>query len=93
MLDKIKLMYKSAMVSLVHQDKISQTLLTIIALKQGDLLSRIIFNIYINDLPGRLHEDSPSSDTINDILYLDGTKKTFYYLQITKQFLHCQKED
>ena len=41
----IKSMYKSPKVSLIHQDKISQTFLTNIGLKQGDVLSMILFNI------------------------------------------------
>ena len=73
-LDIIKSIYKSLKVSLIHQDEISQTFFTTINLKQGDALSTILFNIYINDLPGRLLEDSRSSDTINDIPYLDDTK-------------------
>ena len=67
-------MYKSPKVSLIHQDKISQTFLKTISLKQGDVLSTILFNIFINDLPWRLLENSRSSDTINDIPYLDDTK-------------------
>ena len=67
-------MYKSPKVSLIHQDKISQTFLTTIGLKQGDVLSTTLFNIYINDLPRRLLENSRSPDTTNDIPYLDDTK-------------------
>ena len=73
-LDIIKSMYKSPKVSLIHQDKISQTFLTTIGLKQGDVLCTTLFNIYINDLPRRLLENSRSPDTTNDILYLDDTK-------------------
>ena len=40
-------------------------------MKQGDVL---LFNIYINDLPRRLIEDSRFPDTISDIPYLDDTK-------------------
>ena len=65
-LDIIKSMY-------IRQDE-SQTFLITIGLKQGNGLSTILFNIYITDLPGRLLEDSQSSDTINDISYLDDTK-------------------
>ena len=67
-------MYKSPKVSLIHQDKISQTFLTTIGLKQGDVLCTTLFNIYINDLPRRLLENSQSPDTTNDIPYLDDTK-------------------
>ena len=73
-LDIIKSMYKSPKVSLIHQDKISQTFLTTIGLKQGDVLCTTLFNIYINDLPRRLLENSQSPDTTNDIPYLDDTK-------------------
>ena len=73
-LDMIKSMYKSPNVSLIHHDKISQTFLATIGLKQGDVPSTILFNIYINDLPRRLLEDSRSPDTIRDIPYLDDTK-------------------
>ena len=73
-LDIIKSICKSPKVSLIHQDKISQTFLTTISLKQGDVLSTILFNIYINDLPRRLLENSRSPDTTNDIPYLDDTK-------------------
>ena len=73
-LDIIKSMYKSPKVSLIHQDKISQTFLTTIGLKQGDVLCTTLFNIYINDLPRRLLENSRSPDTTNDIPYLDDTK-------------------
>ena len=67
-------MYKSSEASLIHQDKISQTFLTTIGQKQGDVHSTILFNIHINELPGQFLEDSRSSDNINDIQYLDDTK-------------------
>ena len=73
-LDIIKSMYKSPTVSLTHQDKISQTFLTTIGLKQGDVRSTILFNIYINDFPRRLLEDSRSPDIVGDIPYVDDTK-------------------
>ena len=73
-LDIIKLMYKSPKVSFIHQDKLSQTFLTTIGLKQGDVFSTILFNIYINDFPRRLLESNQSSDNINEIPYLDDTK-------------------
>ena len=73
-LDIIKSICKSPEVSLIHQDKISQTFLTTISLKQGDVLSTILLNIYINDLSRRLLENSRSPDTVNDLPYLDDTK-------------------
>ena len=74
MLDMTKSMYKSPKVSLIHQDKIRQTFLTTIGLKQGDMVSTILFNIYINDLPRQLLENSRSVDTIDGIPCLDDTK-------------------
>ena len=73
-LDLIESLCKWRKVSIIQQDKISQTFLTTISLKQGDVLSTILFNIYINDLPRRLLEDSRSPDTISDIPNLDDTK-------------------
>ena len=70
-LDIFKSMYRSLKVSLIRQDKIRLTFLTSIGLKQGDVLSTILFNININDLPKRLLEDSRSSDTIYDVPYPD----------------------
>ena len=70
-LDIINSIFKSQKVSLIHQDKISQTFLTTIGLKEGDVL---LFNIYINDLTRRLLKISWSPDTVNDIPYLDDTK-------------------
>ena len=52
-LDTIKSMYKSPKISLIHQDEISPTFLKTIDLKQGDVLSTILFNIYKTDLPVR----------------------------------------
>ena len=82
-LDIIKSMYKSPKVFLIHQDYISQNFLTTIDLKQGDVLSTILFNIYINDLPSRFLEDSRSSDTMNDIPYLDQSKISNLLSQMT----------
>ena len=67
-------MYKSPKISLIHQDEISPTFLKTIDLKQGDVLSTILFNIYKTDLPVRWLENSRSSDTIVDIPYLDDPK-------------------
>ena len=67
-------MYKFLKVSLIHQDEINQTFLTTIGLKQGDVLSTILFNIYINDLPRPLLGYSRSPDTIKDMPYLDDNK-------------------
>ena len=68
-------MFKSAKVSLIHLDKIrpSQTFPKSIGLKQGDVLSSILFNFYIN-LLGLLFEGSSFSDTINGTPILHDTK-------------------
>ena len=68
-------MFKSTKVSLIHLDKIrpSQTFPKNIGLKQGDVLSSILCNFYIN-LLGLLLEDSSFSDTINDTPLLHDPK-------------------
>ena len=43
---------------ILYAIKISQTFPTNTGLKQGDVLSTFLFNIYINHLPGELLEDS-----------------------------------
>ena len=68
-LDVIKSMCISPKVSLIHQNKISQIFLTTIGLKQGDVLSTILFKIDINNLSSLLLENSRSPDTINGIPY------------------------
>ena len=84
-------MYKSPKVYLIHEDKISQTFLTTIGLKQGDVLSTILFNIYINDLPRRLLEDSRSPDTASDISYLNNTKINNLLFADGLAIFHCQR--
>ena len=49
-LDVIKSMCKSPKVSLIQQNKISQIFPTTIGLKQGEVLSTILCNIYVNDM-------------------------------------------
>ena len=89
----IKSIYKSPKVSLIHQDKVSQTFLATIGLKQGDVLSTILLNIYINDLPRRLLEDSRSPDTASDIPYLDDTKIKNLLFADDLAILPLSKED
>ena len=84
-------MYKSPKVSLIHEDKISQIFLTTIGLKQGDVLGTTLFNIYINDLPRRLLENSRSPDTANDMPYLNDTKINNLLFPDDLVIFHCQR--
>ena len=65
-------MYKSPKVSHLHQDKINLTYPTSIGLKQDDVLSTILFSIYINDLPWRFYKSI--FRYYNEMPYLDDTK-------------------
>ena len=51
MLTLIASMYSTTEVSLIYQNYLTDSFPTNIGLKQGDLLSTIFFNLYINDLP------------------------------------------
>ena len=92
-LDIIKSMCKSPNIYLIHQDKISQTFVTTIVLKQGDVFITTLFNIYVNDLLGWLLENSRSWDTIDDIPYLDDTKINNLLLADDLAIFSQSKED
>ena len=51
MLQVIDSMYCCSKVSLLRKDNITKPFLTNVGLKQGDILSKIFFNLYSNDLP------------------------------------------
>ena len=44
-------MYKAPNISLLYKSKVTEPFYTTIRLKQGDVLSTIFFNLFINDLP------------------------------------------
>ena len=72
--------------------KIAQTFPTNTALKQGGVFSTILFNIFKNDLPRELVEDSKFSETINETpclddvaifsLYMSGLTRKYQYQNI-----------
>ena len=51
-------MYKAPNISLLYKNKITEPFCTTIGLKQGDILSTIFFNLFINDLPSLLADTS-----------------------------------
>ena len=81
-LEIIKTMYATPKVSLLYEEKFSQSFSTKIGLKQGDVLSTLLFNVYTNDLPDfsnkeiNTEEDQlriPKLDNvaINNLLFVD----------------------
>ena len=71
--------------SLLYEGKISQSFSTKIGLKQGDVLSTLLFNLYINYLPGFLNKESNTEEdqlhipklnniTVNNSLFADDLK-------------------
>ena len=68
----IKSMYSSPNVSLIYGDKITTSFPTNVGLKQGDILSTIFFNLYIDDLPQILNSELPSREHA-DIPMLNDT--------------------
>ena len=53
-LDIIHSMYKAPKISLLYKNQITSPFYTTVGLKQGDILSTIFFNLFINDLPSLL---------------------------------------
>ena len=73
-------MYATSKLSLLYEEKISQSFSTKIGLKQDDVLSTLPLKLYINDLPDFLNKESnterdqlhtPKLDnvTINNLLF------------------------
>ena len=71
----------------MYERKISQSFSTKIGLKQGDVLSTLLFKLYVNDLPGLLNKESNTKEdqlhipkleniTINSLLFADDLVKT-----------------
>ena len=70
----------------MYERKISQSFSTKIGLKQGDVLSTLLFKLYVNDLPGLLNKESNTKEdqlhipkleniTINSLLFADDLVK------------------
>ena len=69
----------------MFERKISQSFSTKIGLKQGDVLSTLLFKLYVNDLPGLLNKESNTKEDqlhipkleniINSLLFADDLVK------------------
>ena len=81
-LEIIKTMYATPKLSLLYEGKISQSFSTKIGLKQGDVLSTLLSNLYINDLPDFLNKESNSKEDVLHISKLDNVTIDIYYLQM-----------
>ena len=75
-LNLIESMYSSTKASLFHRGKISESFETRKGVKQGDVLSTLLFNIFVNDLPRELEKcNIDTADifntAINSLLFAD----------------------
>ena len=61
-LDIINSIYSSTKVSLSYTSYVSPPFSTSIGLKQGDILSTMFFNLFINDLPMQLEKHNTQSE-------------------------------
>ena len=81
-------MYKEPNISLLYKSKVTEAFYTTIGLQQGDILSKIFFNLLINELSSLSadtsngnNEKSKLEDTnISSFLFLDDVA-TFTLLQ------------
>ena len=80
-LEIIKTTCATPKVSVLYEGKISQSFSTKIELKQSDVLSTLLFNLYINDLPDFLNKEN---NTEEDQLLTPklGNVTIIYYLQM-----------
>ena len=62
----IEHIYSNTTYSLIHNKKITKPYNSQVGIKQGDNLSTPLFNIYLNDLPNYLNEQSADPMHIND---------------------------
>ena len=65
----IKSIYETTTNSLIYKDSISKIFTSNIGVKQGDTLSTVLFNLYINDIPKSLHNDN------NNPIFINSTTK------------------
>ena len=63
----IKSIYSTTTNSLIYKDLLSSKFTSNIGVKQGDPLSTILFNLYVNDLPGIFSFEGNHPITINNI--------------------------
>jgi len=68
----IEVMYSSPKLSLVSRGHLSEPFEATVGLKQGDVLSTLLFNLFINDLPKELSKKHKVNDV--DIPTLADTK-------------------
>ena len=66
MLDIIKSIYDNTTYSIIINDKLTPRYSSTKGIKQGDTLSTLLFNIYINDLPAHISKGIKDSVTIED---------------------------
>ena len=65
-------MYATPKVSPLYEEKISQSFSTKIGLKQGDVVSTLLFDLYVNDLPNVLNKESNTDEHQLHTLKLDN---------------------
>ena len=92
-LDIITAMYKSPRASLYYKGKISEPFDTTIGLKQGDPLSTLLFNLYINDLPELLNLRGKTSDQLEATPKLGNTDISSLLFADDLLILSLSKED
>ena len=92
-LDVITSIYSSTKVSLSYTNYVSTQFSTSIGLKQGDILSTMFFNLFINDLPMLLEKHNTQSGESESPELFNTQISSLWVTRKTRNVTRCNNRD